>query len=113
MRRARSRRACSDIPEAIEVEVPGMLRDYDPITAQLIAFVPRVVGAALTLLVGVVLLRLALPAAREGLKRAGIAQAAPFVMTAVTAAGWIVILSAAFQALGLSGLALGLFGGGV
>ena len=75
-----------------------MLRDYDPITAQLIAFVPRVVGAALTLLVGVVLLRLALPAAREGLKRAGIAQAAPFVMTAVTAAGWIVILSAAFQA---------------
>src|SRR5437879_988248 len=85
----------------------------DPIAAQLVAFVPRVVGAAVTLLVGVFLLRLALPAAREGLRRAGIAQVAPFVLTAVTAAGWIVILSAAFQALGLSELALALFGGTV
>lgn len=85
----------------------------DPIAAQLIAFVPRVVGAALTLIVGLFLLRLALPAAKEGLRRAGIAQVAPFVLTAVTAAGWIVILSAAFQALGLSELALALFGGTV
>jgi small conductance mechanosensitive channel len=75
--------------------------------------VPRVVGAAVTVLVGAFLLRLALPAAREGLRRAGIAAAAPFVVTAVTAAGWVVILSAAFQALGLSELALGLFGGTV
>jgi len=90
------------------------VRGYlDPIAAQLLAFVPRMIGAALTLLVGLVLLRLALPAAREGLRRAGIAQAAPFVVTAVTAAGWIVILSAAFQALGLSELALALFGGTV
>jgi small-conductance mechanosensitive channel len=85
----------------------------DPIAAQLLAFVPRVVGAGVTLIVGLILLRLALPAAREALRRAGIAQAAPFVVTAVTAAGWVVILSAAFQALGLSELALGLFGGTV
>ena len=87
------------------------MHTFDPITAQLVAFVPRVVGAAVTLLVGLLLLRLALPAAREGLKRAGIAQVAPFVLTAVTTAGWVVILSAAFQALGLSELALALFGG--
>ena len=85
----------------------------DLISVQLLAFVPRAVGALVTLLVGVLLLRLALPAARAGLKRAGIAQAAPFVLTAVTAAGWVVILSATFQVLGLSELALGLFGGTV
>jgi small-conductance mechanosensitive channel len=89
------------------------VRYLDPIAAQFLAFVPRIVGALLTLLVGLLLLRLALPAARDGLRRAGIAQAAPSVITAVTAAGWIVILSAAFQALGLSELALGLFGGTV
>jgi small-conductance mechanosensitive channel len=88
-------------------------RYIDPIALQLLAFIPRVVGAAVTLLVGVILLRFALPAARDGLRRAGIAQAAPFVVTAVTAAGWVVILSATFQALGLSELALGLFGGTV
>ena len=87
------------------------MRYFDPIAAQMLAFVPRVVGAAVTLVVGIFLLRLALPAAREGLRRAGIAQVAPFVLTAVTAAGWVVILSAAFQALGLSELALALFGG--
>jgi small-conductance mechanosensitive channel len=83
------------------------------VAVQLLAFVPRAVGACVTLLVGVILLRVALPAAREGLSRAGIAQSAPFVLTAVTAAGWIVILSATFQALGLSELALALFGGTV
>jgi small-conductance mechanosensitive channel len=89
------------------------VHSLDPISSQLVAFVPRVVGAAVTLLIGGLLLRFALPAAREGLKRAGIAQAAPFVITAVTAAGWIVILSATLQALGMSELALGLFGGTV
>ncbi len=85
----------------------------DVIASQLLMFVPRIVGAAVTLVVGVLLLRLVLPAARGGLQRAGIAQGAPFVLTAVSGAGWIVILSAAFQALGLSELALGLFGGTV
>ena len=88
-------------------------RYADLIAVQLLALVPRAVGAFVTLVVGVILLRLALPAAREGLRRAGISQSAPFVTTAVTVAGWIVILSAAFQALGLSELALALFGGTV
>ncbi len=90
-----------------------MPQSLDPFAAMLIAFLPRIVGAVVTLVVGIVLLRIALPAARQGLRRAGIGQAAPFVVTAVTAAGWIVILSAAFQALGMSELALALFGGTV
>lgn len=85
----------------------------DTIVRELLAFVPRLVGAAVTLLAGLLLLRLALPAARDGLRRAGVGQAAPFVITGVTAAGWIVILAATFQALGLSELALALIGGTV
>ena len=79
--------------------------------ALLLEFGPRLIGAAVTLLIGALLLRLILPAVRDGLARTGVARAAPFVVSAVSAAGWIVVLSATFQALGLSGLALALFGG--
>jgi small-conductance mechanosensitive channel len=72
--------------------------------------VPRLASALVTLLFGWLILRLALPAVREGLAKSGVAQAAPAIVNAVTIAGWILVLAATFEALGLSGLALMLAG---